>query len=538
VKRNSPALAALLCLLAAGASAYGAPAAQGTKPPANAKAPDAKPAPPPALPGPSAVAQRGAPVESSLRTLAESAKQVEADVRVLAEERRVLRLSMQTGRRELNRQLDGARRAKKRHETAAAKPGGKPQPADLETARQGFNAALEAGKTLQSQTKQLQSIEQKLEQLAAKARELERTGKAASTELKGVDRELGPALTRLDTQLGSARSSAQQARAQSGFASQSYAAAKAKTDKALAGTDAALGMLAQEQQELAAAEKALTAAPAAPASAACKTLTDSQLKPGTYARKEQPDVLLSVSPECDSPSVLRGKRDTVLASSVIRREKLDGVAQATMLMEEGDLCYRYALHPSKAGGVMLRWAPDPSASANRVVAAGCKTIEGEYVSVAAPAAAAPAGKACDIKQLAWDKMTSLPGHGELTRSEDYSDTQESVDQVLYGDLDADGASEAYVTVSTHYGANNGHLNLYVYSMTPACSLQVHGNLLLPGGCSGVGDISVAGRRLKIADIPIVDEDDMEARCFPSKFRSEEYTLEKGQLKLVKSTNSK
>jgi hypothetical protein len=373
----------------------------------------------PAAPAPtpiasSSIAGRAGQPESSLRAQSERAKQLEADVRALSEERRVLRQTLQTGRRELTRQLDSARRAKKRHDTAAAQANGKPRPADLETARQGFAAALDAGEALEQQTQQLRGIEQKLEQLATQARELEASLEAASSELKAVDRELGPALARIDTQLGSARAAATQARTQSGFAWQSYAAARAKTDKALAGTDAALAMLVQEQKELAAAEKALAAA---------------------------------------------------------------------------------------------------------------------------GAAALPAVK-CDIQQLAWDKMKSLPGHGELTRSEDPSDTQDAVEQVQYGDLDANGAREAYVMVSTRYGTNNGETSLYVYSMDPSCTLQTIAQFQLPGGCSGPGDISVAGRRLKLTGIPVIDEDDMSTRCFPRKFRSEEYALEKGQLKLVKSSGAK
>jgi hypothetical protein len=75
-------------------------------------------------------------------------------------------------------------------------------------------------------------------------------------------------------------------------------------------------------------------------------------------------------------------------------------------------------------------------------------------------------------------------------------------------------------------------------MDATCTLQTLAQFQLPGGCSGPGEISVAGRRLKLTDIPVIDEDDMSTRCFPKKFRSEEYALEKGQLKLVKSTKAK
>lgn len=410
MKPSDVAAVAGLCLLVAGAPALGAPAAPSAKP-----APVAVQAAPPP-PAASAIVQRAAQPEAALRGQAERAKQLESDVRALSEERRVLRQSIQTGRRELTRQLETARRAKKRHDAAAAKPAGKPQPADLEAARQGFGAALVAGKQLEQQGQQLRDIEQKLEQRAAQARELEASLKAASSEFKAVDRELGPALGRVETQLGSARSAAQQARTQSGFAWQSYATAKAKTDKALAGTDAALAMLAQEQKELAAAERALAAAPA-------------------------------------------------------------------------------------------------------------------------PAAAVPPGK-CNIEQLPWDKMKSLPGHGELTRSEEPSDTQESVTQVLYGDLDANGVSEAFVTLSTHYGTNNGETTLYVYTMDSSCTLQTVAQIQLPGGCTGSGEVSVSGRRLTIKDIPVIKEEDTEGRCMPTKFRSEEYALQKGKLELVKSTGAK
>lgn len=539
--RSNPLFVAGLALLVAG-PAVAAPAAQGAKPAPAAVKPAAAQTPA----APSEIAERAASPELSLRTLAERAKALESDVRALSEERRVLRQSMQAGRRELSRQLDGARRAKKRYDTAAAKAGGKPQPADLDTARAGFSAALESGKLLEQQTKQLTGIEQKLEQLATQARGLETSLKAASSELKGIDRELTPALSRVAAQLKSARSTALQARTESGFAWQSYATAKARTDKAIAGTDTALAMLTKKQQELAAAEKA-SAVPAprlvampAPTSA-CKTLTDSQLRPGSYARKDHPDQVLTLAPGCDAPSVLRNTKSPAASapaiSSVLQREKLDNGTQATLHVEEGDLCFRYALQPSKTGGIALRWAPDPTASANRMIADGCKGIEGEYLPVATDAAAVPAAK-CDIKQVEWDKLKSLPGHGELTRSEDYTDTQEQVDQVLYGDLDADGTSEAYVAVSSRYGANNGSLTLYAYTMTAQCSLQVLGNISLPGGCAGVDKISVAGKRLKIDGIPEVDEGDMESRCLPKSFTNDEYALEKGKLKFVKSTKAK
>lgn len=406
MKPSNPTHIAALCLLIAGAPAHAAPQAPSTKPTPVA----AKPSPSPSAP--SASAERAAKPESSLRAGAERAQALDSEVRALNEQRRLLRRSAQTSRRELTRQLEAARRAKKRNDTAAAKPGGKPLPVDLEAARQGFSAALEAGKTLEQQSEQLRTLEQKLEQRASEARELEGTLEAASTELKAADRELSAALGRVETELLAARSAAQQARSQSGFAWQSYAAARTRTDKALAGTDAALALLAQEQKELAAAEKALAVATAAP--------------------------------------------------------------------------------PVK----------------------------------------------CDIQKLPWDTMKSLPGHGELARSEDPSDTQEYITQVQYGDLDADGASEAYVTVSTHYGTNNGETTLYGYAMDASCTLQTIALVQMPGGCTGGGEVSVSGRRLKITGIPVIEEGDTEGRCMPTKFRDEEYALKNGKLERVKSSGAK
>lgn len=147
---------------------------------------------------------------------------------------------------------------------------------------------------------------------------------------------------------------------------------------------------------------------------------------------------------------------------------------------------------------------------------------------AAPAAAASAA-GCRLQAVAWEQLKSLPGHGPLVKSEIGSDTQESIEEVRYADLDADGAEEAYVFVHASYGANGGQRSLYIYQQGTGCELRLLDKLEgLSGGLLSATVSLVNGR--VVVDTPVLQDGD--ARCCPSGSERQEWRLQSGKLQRV------
>jgi hypothetical protein len=215
--------------------------------------------------------RRLASLEASSAELSTRAQRVRGEAQPLLARRAELKASMQALRRELSRHLEVAAKARKSHERAvkSQKPGTRPPPTtQLESARSEYRLASDKGKALQRQLEEARAVEQKLESLAVQAREVEAQGSALVSEARNTEARVNLGLNALGNAGARFQSAAARARSQAGFAQPSaYTAVRAKSDKALAGVDAALALVGDKQKQLVAQKRALTSPAGAPAAA-------------------------------------------------------------------------------------------------------------------------------------------------------------------------------------------------------------------------------------------------------------------------------
>ncbi len=101
------------------------------------------------------------------------------------------------------------------------------------------------------------------------------------------------------------------------------------------------------------------------------------LPPGTFKNGKRS---LSIPGNCTDVLQWWDEKAKHIGRPGVSQALIDGQMKAVLYSAEGDVCARYALTPSKSGGITITWQPDTTGSISRnpTVIRSCSANNGEY----------------------------------------------------------------------------------------------------------------------------------------------------------------